>query len=123
MAAASTRSLYSCKWCFFEKWCRVKNTFPFHCSVVELLCFLQDLVDEGGAFSIIMMYTAAISSCHVGFGDESARHRPQAVVSLKELKLAVSRPLVPLWDLSIVLEAFGWGKAKVGFAEDCFTVG
>lgn len=70
-------------------------------------CFLQDLVDKGKAFSTIRVYFAAISACHVGFGDKSAGQHPLVSRFMKgaRRKLAVSRPLVPLWDLSIVLEA------------------
>lgn len=85
----------------------MRSTFDFQCSVVELLCFLLDLVDKGKAFLTIKVYLAAISACHVGFGDRSAGQHPLISGFMKgaKRKLAVSRPLVPLWDLSIVLEA------------------
>lgn len=67
-----TPSLYSGKWQVFEEWCGLKHIIHFQCSVVVLLCFLQDLVDKGKAFSTVKVYLAAISVCHVGFGDEPA---------------------------------------------------
>ncbi|XP_028451658.1 uncharacterized protein LOC114566981 [Perca flavescens] len=63
--AASTRSLYSGKWRVFEEWCKHRGTIPYQCSVVDLLCFLQYLMDKGKAFSTIKVYLAAVSACHV----------------------------------------------------------
>lgn len=105
--ASSTRSLYSCKWRVFEEWCASRQTIPFQCSVVDLLCFLQDLVDKRKAFSTIKVYLAAISACHVGFGEKPAGQHPLVCRFMKgaRRKLPVSRPLVPLWELSVVLDA------------------
>ena len=105
--ASSTRSLYSGKWRVFEEWCDLKHVIPFQCSVVDLLCFLQDLVDKGKAFSTVKVYLAAISACHVGFGDKPAGQHPLVCCFMKgaRRKLPVSRPLVPLWELSRVLDA------------------
>ncbi|XP_075948857.1 uncharacterized protein LOC142951249 [Anarhichas minor] len=104
---ASTRSLYSGKWRVFEEWCQLRHTIPFQCSVVDLLGFLQELVDKGRAFSTIKVYLAAISACHVGFGEKPAGQHPLVCRFMKgaRRKLPVSRPLVPLWDLLLVLEA------------------
>ncbi|KAK0154188.1 Potassium voltage-gated channel subfamily H member 4 [Merluccius polli] len=95
------------KWRVFEGWCDLKHIIPFQCSVVDLLCFLQDLVDKGKAFSTVKVYLAAISACHVGFGDKPAGQHPLVYHFMKgaRRKLRVSRPLVPLWELSLVLDA------------------
>ena len=105
--ASSTRSIYSSKWRVFEEWCHEKQIIPFQCSVVELLCFLQDLLDKRRAFSTIKVYLAAISACHVGFGDKPAGQHPLVCRFMRGARrtLPVSRPLVPLWDLSVVLDA------------------
>ncbi|XP_030000932.1 uncharacterized protein LOC115426842 [Sphaeramia orbicularis] len=105
--ASSTRSLYSGKWRVFEEWCNNRGTIPFQCSVAEVLCFLQELLDKGRAFSTIKVYLAAISACHVGFGEKSAGQHPLVCRFMKgaRRKLPVSRPLVPLWDLLLVLDA------------------
>ena len=75
--------------------------------MVDLLCFLQYLMDKGKAFSTIKVYLAAVSACHVGFGDKPAGQHPLVCRFMKgaRRKLPVSRPLVPLWDLSVVLDA------------------
>lgn len=49
--ASSTRSFYSCEWQVFNKLFNARNAVPFQCSVVDLLCFLQNLVDKGKVFS------------------------------------------------------------------------
>lgn len=58
--ASSTTSLYECKWGLFERWCTVKREIPFQCSVTAVLSFLQDLIDQGKAFSTIKVFLAAI---------------------------------------------------------------
>ncbi|XP_030199953.1 uncharacterized protein LOC115533546 [Gadus morhua] len=105
--ALSTRQLYSGKWRVFEDWCDSRHAIPYQCSVVDLLCFLQGLLEKGTAFSTIKVYLAAISACHIGFGDKPAGQHPLVCRFMKgaRRKLPVSRPLVPLWDLSVVLDA------------------
>ena len=105
--ALSTRRLYSGKWRVFEHWCDSRHAIPYQCSVVDLLCFLQGLLEKGKAFTTIKVYLAAISACHVGFGDKPAGQHPLVCRFMKgaRRKLPVSRPLVPLWDLSVVLDA------------------
>lgn len=51
-----------------REWCEAKDTIPFQCSVPDMLCFLQDLLDGDKSFSAIKVYLATISACHVGFG-------------------------------------------------------
>ncbi|XP_024865142.1 uncharacterized protein LOC108244802 [Kryptolebias marmoratus] len=105
--APSTRSLYNSKWRVFEEWCVERQAIPFQCSVVEVLCFLQSLLERGKAFSTIKVYLAAISACHVGFGDKPVGQHPLVCRFMKgaRRKLPTSRPFVPLWDLTLVLEA------------------
>lgn len=74
--ASSTRSLYSGKWQVFEKWCEERQIVSFQCSVKDILCFLQDLLDRGKAFSTIKVYLAAISACHLGLGDKTLDQHP-----------------------------------------------
>ena len=101
--ALPTRRLYSGKWQVFEDWCNSRHAIPYQCYVVDLLCILQELLENGNAFSTIKVYLPAISACHFGFGDN-----PKLVCRFMKgvrRKLPVSRPLVPLWDLSVVLDA------------------
>ena len=70
------------------------------------MSFLQDLIDKRKAFSTIKMYLAAIAACHVGFGGRAASPHPLVCRFMKGARrlLPVSRPLVPPWDLAVVLE-------------------
>ncbi len=45
--ASSTRGLYVYKWRAFEQWCEDRNVLPFQCSIVDILTFLQELLDKG----------------------------------------------------------------------------
>lgn len=105
--ASSTRTLYGNKWRVFEGWCERRVVIPFQCSVKDILCFLQDLLDKGKAFSTIKVYLAAISACHIGFGEKSAGQHPLISRFMKGARRIrpVSKQMVPLWDLPIVLEA------------------
>nr|XP_055041679.1 uncharacterized protein LOC129429181 [Misgurnus anguillicaudatus] len=105
--ASSTRTLYGNKWRVFEGWCERRVVIPFQCSVKDILCFLQDLLDKGKAFSTIKVYLAAISACHIGFGEKSAGQHPLISRFMKGACRIrpVSKQMVPLWDLPIVLEA------------------
>lgn len=105
--ASSTRSLYDCKWGVFERWCAVKREIPFQCSVAVILSFLQNLIDQGKAFSTIKVFLAAISACHIGFDGKTVGQHPLICRFMKGARraLPVSRPLSPSWDLELVLDA------------------
>ncbi|XP_052006407.1 uncharacterized protein LOC127660311 [Xyrauchen texanus] len=105
--AASTRSLYDLKWRVFEEWCADKNIVPFLCSVSNVLSFLQDLLDKGRAFSTVKVYLSAISACHVGIDSGTIGRHPLVCRFMRGARRLhpVSKPLVPPWDLSVVLNA------------------
>lgn len=50
---ASTQGLYMLKWRIFDAWCETSNVFPFQSSVVDILTFLQELLEIGLSFSTI----------------------------------------------------------------------
>ena len=54
--AASTRSLYGCKWSVFVRWCVTTHEIPYQYSISTILSFLQDLIDRGRAFSTIKVF-------------------------------------------------------------------
>ncbi|XDV54920.1 hypothetical protein PO909_023109 [Leuciscus waleckii] len=105
--APSTRRLYASKWSVFHKWCTGKNLNPQACGISWVLCFLQELLDAGRSPSMLKVYVAAIAA----FAD-SARGRAlgRNEFIIRFLKGARRMnpprpPSVPIWDLSLVLEA------------------
>ncbi|XP_010773556.1 uncharacterized protein, partial [Notothenia coriiceps] len=104
--ASSTRSLYDFKWRVFEEWCLQKGHTSFQCPVGVILSFLQDLIEKHRAFSTIKVYLVAIAECHVGFEGKTASQHPLVCRFMKGARrlLPVSRSLVPLWDLTVVLD-------------------
>lgn len=105
--AASTRSAYDGKWRAFEEWCVDSGHIALQSPVPVILTFLQGLLDKGLAFSTIKVYLAAISACHVGFGDKTAGQHPlicQFMKGARRLRPAM-RSLVAPWDLTKVLNA------------------
>ena len=104
--ASSTRSLYDHKWRVFEEWCHKNGHIPFQCPVGVILSFLQSLIEKRRAFSTVKVYLAAISACHIGFGKDTASQHPLVCRFMKGARrlLPVSRPLVPPWDLAVVLD-------------------
>ncbi|XP_063079934.1 uncharacterized protein LOC134469834 [Engraulis encrasicolus] len=104
--APSTRSLYDNKLRVFEKWCDENQTRTFQCSVSEVLCVLQSLLDKGKAFSTIKVYLAAISACHVGFDGASVGKHPLVSRFMKGVRRLrpPTKQTFPSWDLSVVLD-------------------
>ena len=105
--APSTRRLYASKWSVFNKWCAEKSLNSQSCGVPQVLNFLQELLDAGRSPSTLKVYVAAIAA----FAD-SARCRTLGRNELITRFLRGARrlnpprpPLVPIWDLSLVLEA------------------
>lgn len=105
--AASTQGLYTHKWRAFEAWCGERGVVPFESSVVNILTFLQELLEKGLSFSTIKVYLSAISACHVGFGKLSPGAHPLVVRFMKGvLRMRPGRRItVPQWDLTLVLDA------------------
>ena len=105
--ASSTRGLYAYNWRAFEQWCEDQNVLPFQCSIVDVLTFLQGLLDKGLSFSTIKVYLAAISACHIGFDGVKPGAHPLAVRFLKGVRRLrpVVKSSIPSWDLILVLEA------------------
>ncbi len=98
--ASSTRSLYECKWGVFERWCATKHEIPFQCSVAVVLSFLQDLIDQGKAFSTIKVFLAVISACHIGFDNKTVGQHPLVCRFMKGA-LPVLKPISPLMGFGI----------------------
>lgn len=69
--------------------------------------FLQDLVDKGKSFPTVKVFLTAILVCHVSFVDKPVGQHSLVRRLMKgaQRKLLVSRPLGPLWELSVMLNA------------------
>jgi len=74
--AISMQTLYAAKWQVFEAWCDQCTVIPHQCSVSEVLCFLQEILDKGRVFSTIKVYSATITACHVSFSNTSVARHP-----------------------------------------------
>lgn len=105
--APSTRSVYDMKWRAFERWCDQKGIIPFQCSITHVLTFLQELFEQGLAYSTLKVYLSAISACHVGYDGVSPGAHPLATRFLKGVRRLrpATRSTFPSWDLSLVLNA------------------
>ncbi len=105
--AASIQGLYTLKWRMFEAWRTERSVLPFQSSVVGILTFLQELLKRGLSYSTIKVYLPAIPTCHVGFQGTSPSSHPLVVIFMKGVlgKRPIPRPMVPLWDLGLVLKA------------------
>ncbi|KAL0148646.1 hypothetical protein M9458_056086, partial [Cirrhinus mrigala] len=66
----------------------------------DVLCFLQELLDKRRAFSTVMV-------CHVGIDDNTMGRHPLVCRFIRGARRLnrVRRPLIPPWDLSVVLNA------------------
>lgn len=59
--ASSTRRLYALKWSVFSSWCSARNLDPQLCRVIDVLSFLQELLDTGRSPSTLKVYVSAIA--------------------------------------------------------------
>lgn len=105
--SSSTRNAYDGKWRAYEDWCVKTGVLAFQSPVPSVLTFLQELLDKGLAFSTVKVYLAAISACHIGFGDKTVGQHPLVCQFMKGARRLrpVSRSLTAPWDLPVVLDA------------------
>ncbi len=83
--AASTQGLYTLKWRMFEAWYTERSALPFQSSVVDILTFLQELLERGLSYSTIKVDLPAIPTCHVGFQGTSPGFHPLVVQHLMSI--------------------------------------
>ncbi|MGH0150567.1 UNVERIFIED_CONTAM: hypothetical protein FKN15_018841 [Acipenser sinensis] len=50
---------------YFQNWCMARGHDPNYCPIATILQFLQDLLEAGRSTSMLKVYLAAISACHV----------------------------------------------------------
>ena len=107
--APSMREQYDGRWRLFEEWCQQEGSAvePFQASVKDILSFLQSLYDKGRKHNTVKVYLAAISACHLGFGDMTVgEHRLVRRFMKGGQRLhPISKSVVPSWDLATVLDS------------------
>lgn len=74
---------------------------------MDVLTFLQELLDKGLSFFTIEVSLAAICACHVGLEGVMPGAHPLVMRFLKGVRRLrpVVRFSVPSWDLALVLKA------------------
>ncbi|KAK2866765.1 hypothetical protein Q7C36_002821, partial [Tachysurus vachellii] len=104
--APSTRRLYALKWRLFRLWCDEHSQDPVHCPVGTVLEFLQSCFSRGLSPSTLKVYVAAVAANHEPvLGASLGRHLlvSRFLRGVRRLRPS-SRPRLPSWDLSVVLE-------------------
>ncbi len=103
--APSTRQTYALKWSLFATWCSSRREDPRRCTIGVVLSFLQERLEHRLSPSTLKVYVAAIAAHHDAVDGRSLGKHDLIVRFLKGAKrMNLSRPpLVPSWDLSIVL--------------------
>ncbi len=97
--APSTRQTYALKWSLFATWCSSRREDPRRCTIGVVLSFLQERLERRLSPSTLKVYVAAIAAHHDAVDGRSLGKHDLIVRFLK----ASRPPLVPSWDLSIVL--------------------
>ncbi len=103
--APSTRQTYALKWSLFATWCSSRREDPRRCTIGVVLSFLQERLERRLSPSTLKVYVAAIAAHHDAVDGRSLGKHDLIVRFLKGARrMNPSRPpLVPSWDLSIVL--------------------
>ncbi len=103
--APSTRQTYALKWSLFATWCSSRWEDPRRCTIGVVLSFLQERLERRLSPSTLKVYVAAIAAHHDAVDGRSLGKHDLIVRFLKGARrMNPSRPpLVPSWDLAIVL--------------------
>ncbi len=103
--APSTRQTYALKWSLFATWCSSRREDPRRCTFGVVLSFLQERLECRLSPSTLKVYVAAIAAHHDAVDGRSLGKHDLIVRFLKGARRMNSSrpPLVPSWDLSIVL--------------------
>ncbi len=103
--APSTRQTYALKWSLFATWCSSRREDPRRCTIGVVLSFLQERLERRLSPSTLKVYVAAIAAHPNAVDGRSLGKHDLIVRFLKGARrMNPSRPpLVPFWDLSIVL--------------------
>ncbi len=109
--APSTRQTYALKWSLFATWCSSRREDPRRCMIGVVLSFLQERLERRQSPSTLKVYVAAIAAHHDAVDGRSLGKHDLIVRFLKGARrMNPSRtPLVPSWDLSIVLSGLQRG--------------
>ncbi|MGH0171934.1 UNVERIFIED_CONTAM: hypothetical protein FKN15_074097 [Acipenser sinensis] len=105
--ADSTRSLYACKWKYFQAWYLARSHDSISCPMSVILQFMQELLDAGRSPSTLKVYLVAISACHATVDSMSPGVHFLATRFLRcaQRLRPPRRTVLPKWSLNIVLEA------------------
>ncbi|XDV35093.1 hypothetical protein PO909_005124 [Leuciscus waleckii] len=105
--ASSTRHVYALKWNLFVNLCSSKHREPTKCPISVVLSFLQEGLERRLSPSTLKVYVAAISAHHDAVEGKSVGKHDLIIRFLRGARrLNPPRPpLVPSWDLSVVLTA------------------
>ncbi len=99
------RQTYALKWSLFATWCSSRREDPRRCTIGVVLSFLQERLERRLSPSTLKVYVAAIAAHHDAVDGRSLGKHDLIARFLKGARrMNPSRPpLVPSWDLSIVL--------------------
>ncbi len=103
--APSTRQTYALKLSLFVNWCSSCREDPRRCTIGVVLSFLQERLERRLSPSTMKVYVAAIAAHHDAMDGRSLGKHDLIVRFLKGARSMnpPRPPLVPSWDLSIVL--------------------
>ncbi len=99
----STRQTYTLKLSLFATWCSSRREDPRRCTIGVVLSFLQERMVRRLSPSTLKVYVVAIAAHHDAVDGRSLGKHDLIVRFLKGALNPSRPPLVPSWDLSIVL--------------------
>ena len=96
-------------WQAFIYWCDQWGFNPDQTGLAEVLNFLQGKFEGGAQWSTLKVYVAAIGAYHPKFREVSLGSRSEIKAFLQGVfrTRPPAKPIVPRWDLGLVLTALG----------------
>ena len=102
---SSTRESYNAQWTVYNRWCNQRNLDPFQVPVAGVLEFLNEMFNQGKAFSTIKGYTSALTAVRGKLDGFTFATHPDISTFIKGVfrRRPPVKPVFPCWDLELVL--------------------
>ena len=122
----STNRMYDDRWLRFTRWAAGQDFDPLNPSAAQIASFLYSLFDTGLSLQTIKGYRTCLCSVlnHISKAKVVLHRTISDMIASMELQRPRVTPVLPQWDLGIVLEALSKSPCvETPDFKDCFPTG